>query len=582
MKVNPLKEFSLFQFKQSKISNIFFWAKRNRTQIKYISIPFVLLLILAVYILVYFTGGIKYVYSHTMYLPILTGGALLGLRGGVLTGIIAGIALGPFMPIEVATGEPQALSNWLYRTLAFVVAGGLCGIASDAVRKHVDYLYWLQQYNAETGLPNRDALSEVLIPSGVFRKKAFNNLIVLHISNFDELEVTYGLDTTAVVIRNLSNRLAKQTEIHSQYHINFNILVLITETNNINDLRKVAERLISVCSQPFTCRDFSVHADIRIGYTAIDKIDVDAPSFIRRIEAAVRKGGFEGRSCFDLSSVIDFESVNENSQLLGELKRALSKRELELHYQPKIYLNNGDVYGVEALMRWKHPKLGNIPPGKFIPRAEQSTLINQLTHWAIGEALRQLKHWNDAGIALTMAVNISGRDLSNPNFVSSVAALLEKHNIKGNNLELEITESSMLIEFTACINAMRKLSKLGVILSVDDFGTGYSSLQYLAELPVSAIKIDQSFIKPLDNGVKHSPIVNATIDLSHSLNRKVIAEGVETYDSLNYLKKQGCDIAQGYLISRPIPASEFKNWYVKSHGSFHTHRQKNTSLGGPR
>jgi EAL domain-containing protein (putative c-di-GMP-specific phosphodiesterase class I) len=219
-------------------------------------------------------------------------------------------------------------------------------------------------------------------------------------------------------------------------------------------------------------------------------------------------------------------------------------------------------------MRWQHPKLGNVLPENFIPRAEKSTLIDLLTEWAIDNALAQLVRWKQEGLELSVAVNVSSRNLLQPGFVDMVLRLLAHHQVDGKLLELEVTEGALMLDIEHIIVKLMELSNVNIIISIDDFGTGYSSLQYLSSLPASTIKVDQSFIQTLQDGAGSMHIVEAAVHLAHGLGMKVVAEGVEDKFSYDFLARIGCDVAQGFFISHPLPARELAEWYKEWNGYF--------------
>jgi len=263
----------------------------------------------------------------------------------------------------------------------------------------------------------------------------------------------------------------------------------------------------------------------------------------------------------------DYHNISQdNLALLGELRDALLLGQLHLHYQPKVSLADSSLCGAEALMRWYHPERGMIPPGQFIPQAEQSNLINELTEWVIHSALTQQASWRRQQLHsdLKVAVNVSAHDLLTPEFSDTVLRALDFHDIDSSKLELEVTESVLMENVDTAVEVLSRLADANIVISIDDFGTGYSSLRYLDMLPTSAIKIDQSFIFRLtaDSGSRH--IIQAAIGMAHALGKQVIAEGVETQEAFNMLRDMGCDIAQGYFVSRPLHADEFAGFTMQA------------------
>jgi len=250
--------------------------------------------------------------------------------------------------------------------------------------------------------------------------------------------------------------------------------------------------------------------------------------------------------------------------LMGELRRALEKGELFLHYQPKIDLRSGRTIGVEALVRWQHPEIGTVPPVQFIPLAEQTALIKPLTSFIFGEALRQRRAWSQSGIDLHMAVNLSARSLHDSQLPYQLKELLQACGETPDRLEVEITESAIMVDPARALQILTELSRIRVGLSIDDFGTGYSSLAYLRKLPIDTIKIDKSFVINMTKDQNDATIVRSTIDLGHNLGLKVIAEGIENKETYRRLVDLGCDAAQGYYMCRPISADEFTRWLRES------------------
>ena len=260
--------------------------------------------------------------------------------------------------------------------------------------------------------------------------------------------------------------------------------------------------------------------------------------------------------------------------MLGELEHAIEHNELVLHYQPKVDLASGEVVGVEALVRWAHPRLGLVLPGEFLALAEQTELMEPLTAHVLGEALRQCAQWYRGGLALTVAVNVCARDLQDPRFPGAVRALVALHGVDPAMLELELTESALLADRARAAGALESLRAIGVTFAIDDFGTGHSSLANLRELPVDRIKIDRSFVSTIAERPADEIIVASTIELTKKLGLTSIAEGVEDARILRRLTEFGCDMAQGYWIARPIPAPQVPGWVAQ--------RANHQGAGGPR
>ena len=247
-------------------------------------------------------------------------------------------------------------------------------------------------------------------------------------------------------------------------------------------------------------------------------------------------------------------------QLVSNIKKALRQNEFELHYQPKVELSNGRTSGLEALIRWHHPEQGDLLPAEFIPVAEQMGLMKELTEWVMATALKQNRDWRGTGICTPVAVNVSARSFQDHHFVQSVKNALEIAEVSPECLELEITENILMSNIDFAAKIVKSLSDLGVRIAIDDFGTGYSSLSYLKCLAIDQLKIDKSFVKNMDRDSNDAAIVMSVIELGHNLGFKVVAEGVERDEPMKILRDLGCDTAQGYHISRPMPTAEATSW----------------------
>jgi EAL domain-containing protein (putative c-di-GMP-specific phosphodiesterase class I) len=246
--------------------------------------------------------------------------------------------------------------------------------------------------------------------------------------------------------------------------------------------------------------------------------------------------------------------------LVSDLRTAIETDGLEVHYQPKVQMSTGQVIGVEALVRWPHPGAGLVPPDEFVPLAERIGLIGPLTDFVLRTALTQCRRWEQAGHDLSVAVNLSARSLIDPNLVDDIARALDRADVDVSRLVLEITETSVMSDAEYALGVLNRLSDMGLTLAIDDFGTGYSSLSYLKRLPVSEVKIDKSFVLNMQHDDNDAVIVRSIVDLARNLGLLVVAEGVETTEIWDALRAMNCDIAQGYVISRPLPAAALTSW----------------------
>ena len=322
---------------------------------------------------------------------------------------------------------------------------------------------------------------------------------------------------------------------------------------------RVASRLVDVMRKPFEHDGQSVLMAATIGVAAFPEHAHDSVTLLQAADTALHEA--KSRQ----ASIVAYDPEHERNRemhlsLLGDLRRALELDELHLLYQPKVSLSGDPRLMVEALLRWEHPERGPQSPASFVPFAEKTGFIVTLTRWVLDRALAQCASWRAGGIDVQVAVNVSARDVTSPDFPTYVVERLREHGLPADLLTIEITETAMVQEPQAAKQCLQILDRFGVKLSIDDFGTGFSSLTYLRELPVDAVKIDRSFVAPLTRDTASQVIVKSTIDLAHSLSMRVTAEGVEDAETLQALRALSCDYAQGYYFGKPLSADDFSSW----------------------
>jgi len=335
--------------------------------------------------------------------------------------------------------------------------------------------------------------------------------------------------------------------------------VLLPQVDGMPGALVAAEKIRTALEPPFNVGGIELSVEASIGAVTSDRHSTDGVELLQCADiamyAAKRKGG----------RAVAFSPADQTSSaarlsLLGELRGALNAGELVLHYQPKIGLVDGELCGVEALVRWQHPRLGLLPPAEFLPAAEHTGLINPLTRYVLDMALAQGRRWIDEGRPLCIAVNLSARNLLQDDLADQVAEVLTRHGVPAALLQLELTESAIMVEPDRARERLGQLAALGVQISLDDFGAGYTSLGQLKDLPVSQLKVDRSFIAAMAQDPSSALIVQSIIDLGHHLGLTTIAEGVETAADVEALRRYGCDAAQGYYLSRPVPAAALDRW----------------------
>lgn len=547
------------------------WFEEHFKVSKAVSILVPALILGGVVLLVYFTGGSKYVFPHSMYLAIFVAAFFHGIKGGVISGLIGGFALGPFMPLDVAAAESQEAINWLYRTGFFTLIGLLCGSGFEAARYPMKQIQLQASRDALTGLPNRFALVEALEKARSSEKDPQPSAFVLFsLENAAEIRSHFGFRAMDDVIRQLASRISETIESDTGvYHLYLNLLGVLFFDKDVSETSVLLESLSEKVQLPYESDGIPLHGEILIACSDIAAME-EPELFLRQCEATLPDLAKRPQRSTCLSFNLNAKTGMENLKLLGELRESLVLGHLHLHFQPKVDIQARTVTGGEALIRWEHPGLGDISPGNFIPSVENSTLIIQLTDWVIDNALSQMVRWREDGSEIPVAVNISMRNLIQPDFADKIIRSLDFHKVEGRFLELEITESAMMQDIENTIEKLKILAMMHVNISIDDFGTGFSSLSYFTKIPACKIKIDQSFIKDMVREKETRQIVETSVSLAHGLGKLVVAEGVEDRETFDLLGEIGCDEAQGFFISHPLPARQFldlnKNWAV---GGFH-------------
>ena len=418
------------------------------------------------------------------------------------------------------------------------------------------------QHDALTGLANRTLfharIGQIVCPR---RRTDGRAVVVVDLDGFKEINDSLGHaagDELLVVLSGrLESALRASDTVARLGGDEFGILLAETQTRQ--DVLRAVERMKAAIEQPVALQGLSLSMEASIGIALYPQDGDDVATLLRCADAAMYHAKDEkcGWAFYDASRI---RHGTPRVTLMGELRRALDQRELVLYYQPKAVLADGEVHGVEALLRWQHPARGLVPPDEFIPMAQQTGLIKPLTLYVIDEALRQCRAWLENDLRLAIAVNLSARSLVDADFPSQVEGLLACWEIEPGLLEFEITESAMFTDPGRTKLILEQLSAMGIRLSVDDFGTGYSSLAYLKRLPVSEIKVDRSFVMNMDEDEDDATIVRSTIDLGRNLGLDVVAEGVESKQVWDRLRGLGCTAAQGYYLSRPVPAPELVAW----------------------
>ena len=412
-----------------------------------------------------------------------------------------------------------------------------------------------------TGLPNR-ALAMERLGSAISARRGVV-LIYLGIENYRVINESFGPEGGERIMRESARvMLDALRERDTAARITGNEFLLLLESTQVDVGVALADRLYALLKRPLSIDGHEVLLEVCMGIAIYPLNGRSAEELISRAAIA----------CRDAAALPGYLQVYQQDrdlahqrqiQLIRDLRSAASDGQLQLYYQPKMDIRSGHVRQAEALLRWQHPELGMVSPAEFIPLAERTGSMFLLTGWVIEEGIRQLSAWNRKGLHMQLSLNISAEDLHGENLLMTVERLLKRYQLSAEQLIFEITESTAMRDPEHSLSVLEKLRDGGISLSVDDFGTGYSSLAHLKRLPVQELKIDQSFIRNLDETSEDAVIVRSTIEMSHNLGLKVVAEGVEYQHTLELLERWHCDTAQGYLISRPMDAVAFEAWVWK-------------------
>jgi diguanylate cyclase (GGDEF)-like protein len=521
----------------------------------------VLLLAMAT-LAVYLTGGTQNAAPHLYYIPIISAAFLIGPGSGIATALAASLLCGPWMPIDVETDTPQDLVNWMVRGGGFLLVGIMADLFRRDINGQIRKFREFALHNPVTGLPNRAALEDRLAPR--LDKPPDDGrmiaIVKIRITKFEEVVSTLGYDQGEKLMRLVSDRLREnQPEDEPVHNINHGRFAVIAEIGTPDEAVAIARRMLDSVHKPILLDNIPVTVGAHAGIAFHPAHGSTAPELLRAVAQATEMAVERNADCV----IFDPEAGEQYRQkllLLSDIRAAPRTGQLLLHYQPQTRLDDGTCIGVEALLRWCHPTRGMIPPNQFIPLAEATGLISPLTLWVARTAIQQLKLWREAGIDLSIAINLSARDLDSKTILREIEGLLDSHKVPRGKLTLEVTESAIMQSYQTAVPLLEHMAEIGCTIAIDDFGTGYSSLASLRQLPATILKLDGSFCIDLSADVRQRQIVRSTIGMAHELGLKVLAEGIETAESLAEMRALGCDEGQGYLISRPIPESEFRNW----------------------
>lgn len=426
-------------------------------------------------------------------------------------------------------------------------------------------IHHMAKHDALTNLPNRflfhEKLREALASADRVNKLVA--VLFLDLDHFKDINDTLGHPIGDLLLNEVAERLrqcARETDTVARLSGD-EFAIIASNLDQADSATMLARRIIDSLAAPFTLDGHVVHCAASIGITLYPSDNTDVDQLLKNADLALYGAKNQGRNTYRYYDDRMQVEVQARKALESELRRCLEREELAVYYQPQIDLLSGHVVGAEALVRWHHPERGLVQPDSFIPLAEETGMISDLGDWVLTTACKQNKVWQTQGLpALEMAVNVSPRQFQQRNFTDSVDRILNQTGLDPQHLEIELTEGHLAEDADDAITVLDVLKSRGLCLSIDDFGTGYSSLSQLKQMPVDTLKIDRSFVRDMVTGPDDAAIAETIIKLGHSLKLRVIAEGVETAEQVDYLYRNKCDLAQGYYYSEPLPAAEFADW----------------------
>jgi diguanylate cyclase (GGDEF)-like protein/PAS domain S-box-containing protein len=466
------------------------------------------------------------------------------------------------VPVEFEAYYPP-LETW-FEVHAYPYEYGLSVYFRDITerKRTEERLSYLAQYDPLTGLPNR-ALFLDRLKQAVTRARREGRLaavMFLDLDRFKEINDNLGHSVGDEVLVEVAKRLmAHLREVDTIARLGGDEFTIVIESfSSADQVNAIAEKILEAFSRPMHAAAQEVYMTCSIGIAICTSQYEDVDALLKNADIAMYHAKQEGRNNYQLYSDAIRSGTSEKLSLEAKLRHALEREEFVLVFQPQVDILSCRIIGAEALIRWQSQELGMVPPGRFIPLAEETGLIVPIGEWVLQSACRQNKAWQQAGLPpLRVSVNLSPRQFRQRDLLERIVGVLEQTGLDARYLELEITEGTVMHRFEEVMLTLERLDQIGVGLSIDDFGTGYSSLSYLKRFPVHKLKIDQSFVRDITTDADDAAIVGAIVAMSRSLGLRSIAEGVETEAQLEFLRRLQCDEYQGYLFGRPVPPGEF-------------------------
>lgn len=502
--------------------------------------------------IVYATGGTEAALTHLMYIPIILAAFYAEIAGAVIAAVLGGLVLGPFMPKDTASGLMQEPAGWFFRLMIFVIIGVTVALLFRHVRsyqkKEEDQFY----VNILTGLPNMNKLKRDL-EELVDRKTPFS-LIGFKIVNLSDINRYVGYEVGSEAVKLATEQLGRHMN-GTVYTLYTNEFAVILPTGSAEGARAMGIEFLRMMRAPHRIGQFSVELILKGGLVNFPQQAEDADSLIRKMGIALDQKTDE-IGFYVYNAMVD-QKRKERAKLVNALLSAVKDEEFYLVYQPQKRLEDGGLAGAEALLRWDCGGKGPVNTGEFIQLAEEIGIIGQITKWVIKNVTEQMKRWEEEGVRMKVALNISPKDLKNRSVIDYLIHSIEEKALDPSSIEVELTERGILEDKESATQCSKILRNHGIKLALDDFGTGYNTLIDLVEIPIDYLKIDKIFVDNIFDDMGRT-LIEYTIGFAKKTGKKVVAEGVETREQMDILKELGCDFIQGYYYSKPVPPDEIK------------------------
>lgn len=532
--------------------------ENNKFQTHLMKMLLICILMMAIVYLVYITGGTKNVFVQLLYFPIILASLFWGALGGLITGIIGGIASGPFMPLDVSTGIMQEPINWISRLLIYSFIGFITGFMFQRINKLSKDIIERNYKSPFYNLPNGQKLLHE-IENKIKLEENFK-LLSIKFTNLYEIEKYVDNQLVFDIVNNLANQLKRTCEEITVYSYERDeLIVLIRSSCPIDCEEQIKGILEHYFSSPIIIRGYKLRVALKVGiyeYEGTKELPIE---IYNKARIAYEQGETKESGIYYYNATID-NRRREIQNITGSLLEAVERNELFVMYQPKIDIVNNKISGVEALVRWKRNGKEMIGPNIFIPIAEEIGFITKISKFVFDNVTTQMKIWEEKGLNIKCSINASIYELIDDDYLKWAKNMIEQKKINEKDIEIEITERAIAYHNKKVLEKMDYLKKRGYQISIDDFGTAYNSLMSISEIPFDKLKIDKYFMDRI-NQVEMEELIKRLVEYAHIFGKTVIAEGVETEEQLNILKKLHCDEVQGYYFSKPLLPEELEIFY---------------------